>query len=41
MFELAKAASYRGFFSMEVETEGTEPVAGTKKLVETTLGYIS
>jgi len=40
-FELAKQASYRGYFSMEFETGAGDPVAGTKRLVEETLHYLS
>ena len=41
MFELAKAASYRGYFSMEFDTEGGDAIAGTKRLVEETLQHLS
>jgi sugar phosphate isomerase/epimerase len=40
-FELAREASYRGFFSMEFETELGDPIAGTKRLVEETLQQLS
>ena len=41
MFKLAKASAYRGFFSMEFDTDGGDAVAGTKNLVETTLRYLN
>ncbi len=41
MFELAKKTSYRGYFSMEFDTANGDPVAGTKRLVEQTLKYLS
>jgi sugar phosphate isomerase/epimerase len=41
MFELAKTTSYRGFFSMEFDTGGGDPIAGTKRLVEKTLQHLS
>ncbi len=41
MFELAKKASYGGYFSMEFDTANGEPVAGTKRLVDETLKYLS
>ena len=41
MFELAKKTSYRGYFSMEFDTANGDPVAGTKRLVEETLRYLS
>jgi sugar phosphate isomerase/epimerase len=41
MFELARAISYRGFFSMEFDTAGGDPIAGTKRLVEKTLQHLS
>jgi len=39
-FEIAKAANYRGFFSMEYDAPG-DPYAPTKKLIELTLQNIS
>lgn len=41
MFALAKKTSYRGYFSMEFDTANGDPVAGTKRLVEDTLRYLS
>lgn len=41
LFKLAKEASYKGYFSMEFETEGGDPVAGTKRLIAATLRYLS
>ena len=41
MFELARAASYRGYFSMEFDTDGGDAIAGTKRLVEETLQHLS
>jgi sugar phosphate isomerase/epimerase len=41
MFSLAKAAGYRGYFSMEFETRAGDPVTGTTRLVDETLKYIS
>jgi hypothetical protein len=41
MFELAKSSAYRGYFSMEFDTDGGDPMAGTKKLVEETLQYLT
>jgi hypothetical protein len=35
-FEIAKAAGYRGYFSMEWEGAG-EPYAGTQKLIDLSL----
>jgi sugar phosphate isomerase/epimerase len=40
MFGLAKQASYRGYYSMEFDTDAGDPVVGTKNLVETTLKYL-
>ncbi len=37
MFELAKQSSYRGYYSMEFETEPGDPIAGTQKLIQETL----
>jgi sugar phosphate isomerase/epimerase len=39
-FALAKASSYRGYFSMEVDTRSADAMAGTKRLVEETLHYL-
>jgi sugar phosphate isomerase/epimerase len=40
-FELAKKSGYRGYFSMEYETEPGDPIAGTKQLISETLHYLS
>jgi hypothetical protein len=39
-FEIAKAANYRGFYSMEYDAPG-DPYEPTKKLIELTLQNIS
>jgi sugar phosphate isomerase/epimerase len=39
-FEIAKAAGYRGYFSMEWEGNG-EPYAGTQKLIDLSLKYLA
>ncbi len=39
-FEISKAAGYRGYFSMEWEGAG-EPFAGTQKLIDLSLKYLS
>lgn len=39
-FAIAKAQGYRGYFSMEWEGNG-EPYAGTQKLIDQTLKYLS
>jgi hypothetical protein len=39
-FEIAKAANYRGFFSMEYDAPG-DPYPPTKKLIELTLQNLS
>jgi sugar phosphate isomerase/epimerase len=39
-FEMAKAASYRGYFSMEWEGRG-DPYEGTRKLIDLSLKYLS
>lgn len=41
MFALAKASSYRGYFSMEFETRAGDPITGTRRLVEESLQYLS
>lgn len=41
LFELARETSYRGYFSMEFDTDGGDPVAGTIKLVESSLQYLT
>jgi sugar phosphate isomerase/epimerase len=40
MFELARQSSYRGYFSMEFDTNGGDPFAGTTKLIDETLHYL-
>jgi sugar phosphate isomerase/epimerase len=40
MFEIARQGSYRGYFSMEFDTNGGDPFAGTAKLVDDTLRYL-
>ena len=40
MFALAKAAGYKGYFSMEFDTKSGDPSTGTKKLIEETLKYL-
>jgi len=40
MFEIAKQSSYRGYFSMEFDTNGGDPFAGTAKLIDETLQYL-
>jgi sugar phosphate isomerase/epimerase len=39
-FEIAKAAAYRGYFSMEWEGAG-EPYAGTQRLIDESLKYLA
>lgn len=39
-FAIAKAAGYRGYFSMEWEGDG-EPYAGTQKLIDLSLKYLA
>jgi sugar phosphate isomerase/epimerase len=39
-FEIAKTSGYRGYFSMEWEGQG-EPYAGTERLIEESLKYLS
>ena len=42
MFAIAKASSYRGYFSMEFDTKGgVGPFAGTQKLITGTLQYLA
>lgn len=41
MFDLAKARSYRGFFSMEFDSRSGDPIAGTKQLVAESLQCLS
>jgi sugar phosphate isomerase/epimerase len=40
MFEKARQSSYRGYFSMEFDTNGGDPFAGTTKLIDETLKYL-
>ncbi len=40
-FALAKKSGYRGYFSMEYETEQGDPIAGTKQLISETLHYLA
>lgn len=40
VFRIAKAAHYRGYFSMEYDTDFGDPYAGTKMLIEETLKYL-
>ncbi len=41
MFALAKQSSYRGYYSMEFDTNTGDPIAGTKRLVAETLKYLA
>jgi sugar phosphate isomerase/epimerase len=41
MFEIARQGSYRGYFSMEFDTNGGDPFAGTAKLIAETLQYLT
>ncbi len=40
MFAIARQSSYRGYFSMEFDTNGGDPFAGTTKLIDETLQYL-
>jgi sugar phosphate isomerase/epimerase len=40
MFEIAKASSFKGYYSMEYDTSAGDPFAGTEKLIQQTLKYI-
>jgi sugar phosphate isomerase/epimerase len=42
MFAIAQRSGYRGYFSMEFDTNGGggDPVAGTRKLIDETLHYL-
>ena len=40
MFAIAKASSYRGYFSMEFDTGSGDPFEGTRRLVEESLKYL-
>jgi sugar phosphate isomerase/epimerase len=41
MFDLARRSAYRGYFSMEFDTHGGDPIAGTTKLIDETLQYLA
>ena len=41
MFAVARAHSYRGYFSMEFDTAAGDPFQGTENLIRQTLRYIS
>jgi sugar phosphate isomerase/epimerase len=41
MFEMARQSGYRGYFSMEFDTNGGDPFAGTTKLIDETLHYLA
>jgi sugar phosphate isomerase/epimerase len=41
VFGIAKAKGYRGYFSMEWETETGDPFQGTRRLIKETLRYLS
>jgi sugar phosphate isomerase/epimerase len=41
MFALAKQSSYRGFYSMEFDTDAGDPIIGTQQLIRETLQYLS
>jgi sugar phosphate isomerase/epimerase len=41
MFEIARHSSYRGYFSMEFDTNGGDPFVGTTKLIDETLHYLA
>jgi sugar phosphate isomerase/epimerase len=41
MFEIARQSSYPGYFSMEFDTNGGDPFAGTTKLIDETLHYLA
>lgn len=41
MFGIAKAAGYRGYFSMEFDTSQGDPYEGTKRLIRESLQYLS
>jgi hypothetical protein len=40
MFAIARQSSYQGYFSMEFDTNGGDPFAGTTKLIDETLQYL-
>ncbi len=41
MFAIARRSSYRGYFSMEFDTNGGDPIAGTTKLIDETLRFLA
>jgi sugar phosphate isomerase/epimerase len=41
MFAIARQNSYRGYFSMEFDTNGGDPFTGTTKLIDETLHYLA
>jgi sugar phosphate isomerase/epimerase len=41
MFAIARQSSYRGYFSMEFDTNGGDPFAGTTTLIDETLRYLA
>jgi sugar phosphate isomerase/epimerase len=41
IFAIARASSYRGYFSMEHDSGTGDPYAGTQQLVDVTLKYVS
>lgn len=41
IFAIAKASGYRGYFSMECESGGEGPFAGTERLVKESLKYLA
>ncbi|MFZ0594952.1 MAG: sugar phosphate isomerase/epimerase family protein [Bryobacteraceae bacterium] len=41
MFAIARASSYRGYFSMEYDTASGDPFEGTDTLIEETLKYLA
>lgn len=41
LFQEAKRSRYRGFFSMEFDTNSGDPIAGTRRLVEETLSNLN
>lgn len=40
LFALAQKSGYRGYFSMEFDTNGGDPIPGTQKLIDETLHYL-
>lgn len=41
VFALARQSSYRGFYSMEFDTDAGDPIAGTRRLVQESLQYLT